>query len=216
MELSTPTKIRWPLHLALLISLAVVLPHPALAQKLTAPQAVIQKVSDRLQAVLKQNRRSIKSNPERIYGLVDGALSPYINFHRVSYLVLGKNWKTASAGQRSRFSAQFKRLLIRTYATAFSEFNNWEVHHMPMSQSGSANDVSVRTKVTRSGASPVSVIYKMHREGGGWKVYDVRIDGISLVTNYRNSFNMEIRRGGMEGLIKRLTAMNHGGGRKKS
>ncbi len=216
MELSTPTKIRWPLHLALLLSLVVILPQPALAQKLTAPQAVIQKVSDRLQAVLKQNRKSIKSNPGRIYGLVDNALSPYINFHRVSYLVLGNHWKNASAGQRSRFSAQFKRLLIRTYATAFSEFNNWELRHMPMSQTGSASDVSVRTKVTRSGANPVSVIYKLHRERGGWKVYDVRIDGISLVTNYRNSFNMEIRRGGMEGLIKRLTAMNRAGGKQKS
>ena len=215
MELPTLTKIRWTLHLVLLLSLSVVLPHPALAQKLTAPQAVIQKVSDRLQTVLKQNRKSIKSNPEHVYGLVDRVLSPYINFHRVSYLVLGKNWKSASAGQRTRFSAQFKRLLIRTYSTAFSEFNNWGVQHLPMRMNSSDSDVSVRTKVTRSGASPVSVVYKMHREGGGWKVYDVRIDGISLVTNYRNSFNMEIRRGGMEGLIKRLTAMNQTGGRKK-
>ncbi|MEJ2529544.1 MAG: ABC transporter substrate-binding protein [Gammaproteobacteria bacterium] len=215
MESPTLTKIRWTLHLALLLSLVAVLPQPALAQKLTAPQAVIQKVSDRLQKVLKQNKKSIKSNPGRVYGLVDRVLSPHINFHRVSYLVLGKNWKSASSGQRSRFSAQFKRLLIRTYATAFSEFNNWGVQHLPMRKSSSANDVSVRTKVTRSGANPVSVVYRMHRERGGWKVYDVRIDGISLVTNYRNSFNMEIRRGGMEGLIKRLAAMNRTGGKKK-
>lgn len=216
MELSACTKIRWPLQLAVLLFLMAVLPQSVLAQKLTAPQIVIQNVSDRLQNVLKRNKSTIKSNPGRVYGLVNNVLSPHIDFYRVSYLVLGKNWKKASSGQRRRFSAQFKRLLIRTYATAFSEFNDWGVQHVPMSMNGSEKDVSVRTKVTRAGASPVSVIYRMHRGKGGWKAYDVKIDGISLVTNYRNSFNMEIRRGGMEGLIKRLIAMNNTGGGKKS
>lgn len=216
MELSACTKVRWPLQLTAWLFLVVVLPQPALAQKLTAPQEVIQRVSDRLQTVLKQNKNSIKSNPGRVYGLVDQILSPHINFHRVSYLALGKNWKAASSGQRSRFSAQFKRLLIRTYATAFIEFNDWGIKHVPMSLNGSEKDVTVRTKVSRSGASSVAVEYRMYGGKGGWKIYDVKIDGISLVTNYRNSFNMEIQRGGMEGLIKRLTAMNSTRKGKKS
>ncbi len=202
MELLALSKSRLPIQLALLLFLVLVLPQKAWAKKLTAPQAVIQKVSDRMQRALKG-----KPSPSRVYGAVNRILVPYVNFHMVSKRALGKKyWNKASSGQRSRFASQFKKLLVRTYGTAFSSYNSWKMKHV--GTKGKGRTVAVRTRVTPSGTSSVNVVYLMYRGKGGWRAYDIIIAGVSLAKSHSASFQGIIKRSGMEGLIKRLRAMN--------
>jgi phospholipid transport system substrate-binding protein len=214
MEFSTLAKPRVPVFLAALFLLLLTLPAPreAAAAKLSAPQAVIQKLSDRMQRSLKG-----KPSPGRVYSLVNKILVPYINFHMVSKRALGsKYWNKASSGQRSRFASQFKRMLVRTYGSAFSSYNSWTMKHLPMSSKKSGKSVAVRTRVTPSGTSSVDVVYLMYRGKGGWRAYDIIISGVSLAKSHTASFQGIIRRSGMEGLIKELAAMNRGKSRKRS
>lgn len=175
---------------------------------LSEPQAVIQDISDQLKTILQQDRERLRDDPEYAYRLANKVLAPHIDFGRVSALVLGKHWRQANSAQRAQFAEQFKRLLVRTYTAAFSEFNDWEIQHFPMQGRSDEKVVQVRTKVLRSGAQPVEVLYRMHHDDQGWKVFNVKIEGVSLVTNYRNHFNQEIRRGGMDGLIQTLKNKN--------
>lgn len=179
------------------------------AEKLDEPQRVIQKISDQLQAILKKDRKRLREDPAYVYRLADEILVPYIDFGRVSSLALGKHWRRAKPAQKKEFVAQFKLLLIRTYATAFTEIKEWELSHLPVKRGKREGDVFVRTKVLRPGAQPVSVDYRMYRSrSGGWKVYNVKIENVSLVTTYRTKFQQEIRRGGLDGLISLLKSKN--------
>ncbi len=202
MELSAVKKTGLPLYLTMLIILALALPQMAVSSTLTPPQAVVQKLSDRMQRALKG-----KPSPARVYSLVNQILVPYINFHMVSQRALGKKyWNKATSGQRSRFTSQFKRMLVRTYGTAFSSFNSWQMQHTGARKSG--RTVAVSTRVTPSGTSSVNVVYLMYQGKGGWRAYDIIIAGVSLAKSHSASFQGIVRSEGMEGLIKRLGAMN--------
>ncbi len=186
----------------------LVLPALGTAQELVGPQRVIQQIAEQLQVVLERDKGRLDSDPGYVYRLANEILVPYIDFHRVSSLVLGKHWRRASEQQKKAFARQFQRLLVRTYSTAFREFNNWDIKYSPLRLAAGAKDVSVHTKVIRPDAGPVSVVYRMHNRLGGWMAYDVKIEGISLVTNYRSRFSREVRQGGMDGLIQLLTRLN--------
>ncbi|MES9882873.1 MAG: ABC transporter substrate-binding protein [Sedimenticola sp.] len=192
------------------IILALLLtPLGASAEKLAAPQQVIQDISDSLQSVLNGNGDRLKSDPAYVYRLANEVLVPHVDFSRVSSLVLGKHWRRATASEREAFAREFRRLLVRTYATAFHEFDMWEIRYQPLRMKAGADDVSVQTKVIRPGAVPVKVVYRMHLKEGRWMAYDVKIEGISLVTNYRSGFARDLRKGGMSHLIQRIGDLNN-------
>lgn len=210
MELSTVKKTRLPLYLTVLIILALTLPQMVWSKPLTPPQAVIQKLSDRMQRALKG-----KPSSGRVYSLVNQILVPYINFHMVSKRALGnKYWNKASSGQRSRYTSQFKVMLVRTYGAAFASYNSWEMQHLGAKSSG--RTVVVRTRVTPSGTSSANVVYLMYRGKGGWRAYDIIISGVSLAKSHTASFQRIVRSKGMEGLIKRLADMNSTKKRRRS
>jgi len=194
--------------IALFVLLAGLAPLPLMAEELAEPQQMIQEISDQLQEVLIRERDQIDNEPGYVFEVADKILTPYVDFSRVSSLVLGKYWRRAKPEQKSAFKKQFKQLLVRTYSTAFREFKTWKIKHFPLRMKEGAKSVTVRTQVLRPEALPVEVVYRMHRKGGRWMVYDVKIEGISLVTNYRSSFAKEIRRGGMDGLITRIAQLN--------
>lgn len=191
-----------------LLVLLICLPLSAAAKELAGPQQVIQRISDQLQVILVENRDRLQQDPGYVYRLANEILLPNVDFNRVSSLVLGKHWRQASDEQKTAFSREFRRLLVRTYSTAFKEFNGWDISYSPLRMSDQDQDVTVHTQIKRSGAPPVDVIYRMHLQDGVWKAYDVQIEGISLVTNYRTSFAREVRRSGMRGLIQRITELN--------
>jgi phospholipid transport system substrate-binding protein len=128
----------------------------------------------------------------------------------MSRWVLGKHWREASEGQRVRFVEEFRSLLVRTYATALLEYSNQAVEVLPVRAAPDATDVVVRTEVRQPGAPPIPIQYSMNLEQGDWKVYDVTIDGISLVASYRSTFNAEASRGGLDRVIALLVERNQG------
>ncbi len=179
------------------------------ASALPPPEAAIQHVSKSLKRLLQTNQERIKTDKAYVYQLANEVVAPHIDFNRLSSLALGKHWRRATPVQREEFMRQFQRLLVRTYATAFREFGEWSMEFVPRHDAADAKNVVVRSEVLRPGAPPVSVKYRMHKKGGAWLAYDVVIEGISLVTNYRTTFAKEVRRNGMDGLIKRVTKLNN-------
>jgi phospholipid transport system substrate-binding protein len=184
------------------------LPAVSVADELARPQQVIQEISDQFQQILQRDQEQLENDPAYIYRLANDVLVPYVDFQRVSSLVLGKHWRRAKAEQKTEFSRQFQLLLVRTYSTAFHELREWEIRHVPMRMEAGDTDVTVHTQVLRPGGAPLKVVYRMHQKDGNWLAYDVKIEGISLVTNYRASFSKELRRSGMDGLIQRIAKLN--------
>ena len=127
---------------------------------------------------------------------------------RMSQAAMGRYWRDASPDQRERLASEFKELLVRTYATALLSYSGQAVEYLPVRLRAEAEDVLIPTRVAATGGPPIPVNYRLIRNSDEWKVYDVVIDGISLVTNYRSTFAAEVRRFGVDGLIKRLADRN--------
>lgn len=181
----------------------------ASAKTLSLPEDAIQSVSESLKVILHDNQERLKTDRAYVYQLADEVVAPRVDFNKLSSLALGKYWRRASPEQKKEFMQQFQRLLVRTYATAFHEFGEWSLKFIPRQNVSDTGNVVVHSEVLRPGAPPVSVKYRMHKKDGEWFAYDVAIEGISLVTNYRTTFAKEVRRNGMDGLIKRITKLNN-------
>ena len=126
----------------------------------------------------------------------------------MSKWVLGKNWKTASETQRSEFIEQFKTLLVRTYARALLEYSNQQIKYFPAEMNANSKLAVVKTEMTSDGAQPFPVAYRMHQTNQAWKVVDVSVDGVSLVSTYRGSFSTQIKKNGFDSLINELSIKN--------
>lgn len=184
----------------------------------TAPHDVLRTATDEMFTVLHAHRTTLRSQPQDLYGLVEKTLTPHVDFPLISQLVLGKHWRSADAGQRERFMTEFRTLLVRFYVGALLEdprkldelldFSDTLIQFRPADVAGDARKALVRAEVHLPSGRVVLVSFNLHRKTEAWKVYDVTVEGVSLVTNYRSSFASEVRQGGLEGLIDRLTARN--------
>jgi phospholipid transport system substrate-binding protein len=172
---------------------------------------LVQQTAERMQQTLRAQREELKQHPERIYGLVEEIALPHFDFDRISQLVLGRHWRTATPEQQKRFIEEFRNLLIRTYATALLDYADRAITYTPVRAPADATEVTVRSEVQQPGSLPVPIDYRMYAQDGTWKVYDVIVDGISLVTNYRTTFSNEVRQGDLETLINRLAERNRQG-----
>ena len=180
----------------------------AAAEGLAEPQQVIRDTSRRLRTILFEDRQRLTDDPTYVYRLADEVFLPHVDMGRVSSLVLGKHWRKATPAQKRAFAGQFKRMLVRTYATALRELGDWEIRFLPLRMKPGGKRVVVQTMVNRPGAPPVAIDYRMYLRNGSWLAYDVKIEGISLITNYRSSFSRLIRQKGIGGLIEDLNARN--------
>ena len=174
------------------------------------PQALIKNSSDRMQQALKENRAIIEKTPSFVYGLVDEILLPNFDFSKMSKLALGKkNWRKANTAQRERFIGEFRLLLVRTYSTAMLEFIDGNIIFLPFRGDLAKKKVKVKMEIARLGGPTIPMSLSMYNnKQKKWMVYDVKIDGISLVTNYRSTFGTEIRNNGMDKLIDNLSTRN--------
>jgi phospholipid transport system substrate-binding protein len=123
---------------------------------------------------------------------------------------VGRGWRTATPEQQKQLMDQFRTLLSRTYSNAFVQYRDQTINYKPFKLDPAATDVTVRTEITRPSGAPVQIDYTLGKKGNEWKAYDVIVGGVSLVTNYRDEFNAQIQAGGIDGLIKSLTAKNAG------
>ena len=172
------------------------------------PQELVKQTTEKMLAALKSERETLKKDPDQIYALVNDIVLPHFDFVRMSKWVLAKHWRNASKAQKLRFIRAFRTLMVRTYATALLDYTDQEIKYLPLRDDIGGGDVRVRTDVSQKTGQPVSINYSLHLRKKGWKVYDVAVDGISLVANYRTSFNTEIKQKGLDELIVRLETHN--------
>lgn len=178
-----------------------------LSADLLPPQQSIQEASEQLQRKLQD--KSFTHDFAQVAKYVNDVIDPHTDFDRISALVLGKIWKTANPDERERFKQEFQTLLVRTYSRAFVEFKEWSVRFLPLEMSNDATKVIVKTQVLQPGIQPVSVDYRMALSKGQWKAYDIMIEGVSLVTNYRTTFSNEMQsKGSLNAIIMDLAKRN--------
>lgn len=184
--------------------------HASVDEGQAGPRAVVENAANQVIAILEEKREFIRNNPDEIYGLVNEHILLHFDFDKMSYFVLGKAWKGATAQQKSDFQREFKYLLINTYATALLEFStDDEILYKDVAFSPKNKNVAiVSTEVKPNGADPIGVSYRMFHSADAWRIYDVVIDGVSLVTNYRANFAGQVRSKGLDGLIASLSEHN--------
>ena len=185
----------------------LLLPGVAGAASDISPQELVRDTSSRMLVALRDEQEAIAADPDRLYELVAEIVLPYFDFQRMSQWVLGHNWRIATTEQRERFVEQFRVLLVRTYGSALSEYADEKIIYLPFVEPGDAKTVTVRTEIEHVGA-PIPISYSMYRSADGWKVYDVAISGVSLVTNYRSTYGSIIRKEGMDSLIRQMAERN--------
>ena len=188
----------------------------------TAPNMLLETASREMINAINANHEKIKTDPTIVNGLVEEILMPHIDFIAASQWVLGKYWRSANKEQKLEFIRQFRTLLLRFYSTALSEYltTNTVAEDMfvflPLRGDTATKQVTVNSEIHAPSGSIIPVKYSMHLTNKGWKVYDVSIEGVSMVTTYRTSFAAEIRQKGLDGLIASLTAQNDKLARKNS
>ncbi|CAK0744420.1 phospholipid transport system substrate-binding protein [Gammaproteobacteria bacterium] len=175
--------------------------HPQ-PSSLNQPAVLVQSTTERMLAILKDRQSELDRQPGLIYELVNQVVVPQFDFERITQLAVGRYWANATPDQKTRLIAAFQRLLVRTYAKALLNYSGQKILFLPMRPGPDPAEVTVSTQVqSPGGGPPVPIHYRMAQREGAWKVVDVTIDGVSLVSNYRSSFAAEIRQGGLDGLI---------------
>ena len=182
-----------------------------------APDELVKRTAEDVLTIIKSDKDIQAGNQEKLFALTEEKILPNFNFDKVSRLVLGKNWTKATPDQKTAFQSEFKSLLLRTYATALSKYKNQTIEYAPLRMADGATTASVKTSIVQSGGQPIAVNYTLEKQADAtWKVYDIVIEGVSLVTNYRGQFAQEIRQNGLDSLIKKLANKNKAAGIKAS
>ncbi len=174
------------------------------------PQALVRNTAEEVLAEVRAHKTELEKDNSGIYRLVKEKVIPHFDFRRMTRSALGRYWRRATEEQRRRLTRDFRELLVRTYAIMLLNYSDERLEYLPFRGKPEDRRVVVRTKVhTSDGSPPVPIDYRLYRnDQGEWKVYDVVVDGVSLISNYRGTFAAEIRKGGIEGLIASLEKHN--------
>lgn len=175
-----------------------------------APDALVKSTAEDVLAVVKKDKDIQSGDQQKIFALAEEKILPNFDFDRVCRMVLGKHWNSASKEQQESFQREFRSLMLRTYATALSKYRNQTIEYKPFRAQAGDSEVTVKTQILQPGGQPIGVDYSLVKKGDSWKVFDIVIEGVSLVTNYRGQFNNEIRQSGIDGLIQKLAEKNKG------
>ena len=173
-----------------------------------APDVLVKQTADDVLTIIKNDREIQAGNQQKLYAVIEEKILPNFDFDRVCRMVLGKNWKSATPEQQALFQKEFRSLLLRTYSSALSKYKDQVIEYKPMRYEVDEKNVSVKTQILQSGGQPIAVDYSLVKGTAGWKVYDIVIESVSLVTNYRSQFSNEIRQNGLDSLNKKLADKN--------
>jgi phospholipid transport system substrate-binding protein len=190
------------------LALAALLSITAAAWAQESPDALVRRVTDEVLAIIKQDKDLQAGNPRRVAELAEQKVLPHFDFTRMTRLAVGRNWAQASDAQKDALTREFRTLLVRTYSTSLTQFRDQKIEVKPSRSAAQDTDVVVRTAMVQQGGPAIPIDYSMEKAADGWKVYDVVIDGASLVTTYRGTFNDQIQKGGIDGLVKTLQERN--------
>ncbi len=180
---------------------------PAAAQE-RAPDELVKSVTEEVLAILREDRQIQGGDTKRAAELIETRIAPHFDFPRITSLAVGRAWAQADSGQREALTDEFRTLLVRTYANSLTRFRDQTVTFKPLRPGTDANEVMVSSQINQPGGQPVALDYRLSRTPNGWKVIDVAVANVSLVTSYRSSFASEVRSGGVDGLLKALQAKN--------
>jgi len=173
-----------------------------------APDELIKATAQDVLAIVKQDKDIQAGNQKKILDLVDAKVLPHFDFVRMTRLAVGKHWRAATAEQKQVLVTEFRNMLVRTYTKAFTVYRDQTVEVKPFKMAADATEATVKTTINKPGAPPVPVDYEMEKTADGWKAFDVAIEGVSMVTSYRGTFDTQIQQNGIDGLIKMLSDKN--------
>ena len=179
-----------------------------LAQAASDPVLFLQDTANYVLQQVETRRAELELDSSKIYSLVEARVVPHFDFYTMSRAALGRHWRKATESQRQQLSRQFQELLVRTYALALLNYSGQKIEYLPFRGDPNAQRILVSTRVQAKGGPPVPINYRLLDKQGKWLIYDVIIDGISLVSNYRSSFGAEVGRAGIDGLIATLAERN--------
>jgi phospholipid transport system substrate-binding protein len=180
---------------------------PVCAQEM-GPDALVKKVTDDVLIVVRQDKDIKNGSTKKAIALVETKVVPHFNFQHMTALAMGRDWSKASPEQKARLTEEFKALLVRTYSNSLTAYRDETLIYKPAKLQGSETDVVIKTEIHQPGNKPIQLDYALEKSANGWKVYDVIVAGISLVTNYRDTFMQEVRANGIDGLIQLLANKN--------
>ena len=174
-----------------------------------SPVVLLERASAQVIKILRDDHELLQKEPERVYTIIDDYILPHLDDVTMAKLAMGKNWRKATKQQKLAFIDEFRSLLIRTYSKSLIEFKDQEIKYFPVKLAADAHKTSVKAEVIQPGGPSIPMAYRMRIKNNAWKVYDIKIDGISLVTSYRGTFTQEIRKSGIDGLLKYLREKNN-------
>ena len=174
-----------------------------------APDVLMKTITDEVLATLKKDKDIQAGDARKAADLIETKIVPHFNFVRMTRIAMARNWRAATPEQQKELASQFKTLLVRTYSTALVNYKEQQIEYKPLRAKPEDSEVTVKSDVKPTGATqPVTIDYELEKTSDGWKIYDVRVDGVSLVTTYRDTFATEVREHGIDGLIKSLAEKN--------
>jgi len=173
-----------------------------------APDLLVKNVTNEVLEVVRGDKDILSGNTRKTLDLVEAKVLPHFNFQHMTQLALGRDGRQASPEQLIVLVNEFRNLMVRTYSKALTEYRDQQISFKPVNFAATDTDVRVRTEIKQSGGKPIPLDYDLEKTPAGWKVYDMQVGGVSLVTNYRSSFSQEIRANGIDGLIRSLQVKN--------
>lgn len=197
------------LNFVLLLALALVA--PAVPAQEVAPNVLLQSATLEVITAIKRERDLHGGQLTQVASLVETKVLPLFDFSRMTRIAVARNWRLATPEQQAALTAAFRTLLVRTYSTALSSYRDQVIEFRSMRSAPADIEVTVKSLVKQSGTAPIAMDYDMEKTPAGWKVFDIKVAGISLVTTYRDSFSAKIRDDGVDGLIKALEEKNRQG-----
>jgi phospholipid transport system substrate-binding protein len=182
---------------------------PTWAMEIVGPDVLVDNTAQEVLAIVRQDKDIRAGSKTKLLEVVEAKILPHFDFTRMTRLAMGKNWSKAAPEQQQQLVKEFRTLLVRTYCNAYTTYRDHTITVEPLKNKTDDSYVTVRTQVLRGqGQQPVPIDYSMAKTADGWKAYDVTVAGVSLVTNYRSTFNSQVREGGVEKLLQTLTEKN--------
>lgn len=173
-----------------------------------SPDVMVKNVTNEVLDIIRKDKDIQSGNTRKASELIEAKVLPNFDFNRMTALAVGKDWRGATVEQKKVLIEEFHTLLVHTYANALTAYKSQTINFKPFKMAAGETDVTVKTEVKRPGAKPISIDYSLQKDGGTWKVYDVIVGGVSLVTSYRDQFKQEIAASGIDSLIKSLQNKN--------
>jgi phospholipid transport system substrate-binding protein len=180
----------------------------ALAAQELKPDELVKKVTDEVLAAVKSDKQLAAGDKQKALKLAEEKVLPHIDFQEATRLAVGKSWSQATPEQKQKLVDEFRRMLVRTYSSAIQAYEGQTMKVQPLRMKPDDTDVTVHNQYVRAGGKPVQIDYQMRKTDKGWKIYDIVVEGVSLVLTYRSEFDAVVKQQGIDGLIKRLADKN--------